>query len=497
MSGTDTDLVDALSAAPSHVERQSIGQMVATATRHDRGWMVRRLLAGADILGLVLAFALAQAVFGTRADWPEAAVFVLTLPVWIIVAKLYGLYDSDEQRANHSTVDEFARVFHLITVVSWLMFVVDWRTGAIDQNIPKVTLFWALAITLVVTFRAFARTLARHSPQYIQRTLIVGAGDVGQAIARKFLHHPEYGVRVLGFIDDQPREPTAGVADLTILGRHDETSSLVETLGVQRVIVAFSNESHEAHLDLLRRLKEHNVQVDVVPRLFEMIGSRAHLHSVEGTPLLGLPPLRLSRSSTLLKRCMDLALSTIGLIFLLPLLVAIAIAVAMTSPGPVFFRQVRIGHRGKPFRIMKFRTMVANAEELKADLGHLNMHRDYDPRMFKIPDDPRTTSVGRFLRRSALDELPQLVNVIRGEMSLVGPRPLILEEDKYIEAWGRVRLDLKPGITGPWQALGASNIAFNEMVRLDYLYIINWSLYDDVKWIAKTVSRLIARRNAY
>ncbi len=272
---------------------------------------------------------------------------------------------------------------------------------------------------------------------------------------------------------------------------------MIDDLGVDRVVVAFSNEGHEAHLDLLRRMKERDVHVDVVPRLFEMVGSRAHLHAVEGIPLLGLPPLRLSRSWMLMKRTMDVSGAALGLLLLSPLLIAIAIAIKATSRGPVLFSQHRVGYQGKPFRILKFRTMVANAETLKPSVGHLNMHLGGDPRMFKIPNDPRLTPVGRLLRRCALDELPQLVNVLRGEMSLVGPRPLILEEDSYVESWGRRRLDLKPGITGPWQALGGSNIPFEEMVRLDYLYITNWSLYDDVKWLWRTIPSLVSGRHAY
>jgi exopolysaccharide biosynthesis polyprenyl glycosylphosphotransferase len=271
----------------------------------------------------------------------------------------------------------------------------------------------------------------------------------------------------------------------------------VDRYDVDRVIVAFSNEGHEAHLTLLRRLNEFDVHVDIVPRLFEMLGSRAHLHGVEGVTLVGLPPLRLSRSWQFMKRMLDVALASAGLVFLSPLLVAIAVAIKTTSRGPVFFRQVRMGRDGEPFRIYKFRTMVENAEELKESVSHLNMHLEGDARMFKIPDDPRMTSVGRVLRRWALDELPQLINVVRGDMSLVGPRPLIPEEDVHVTAWGRRRLDLKPGVTGPWQALGGSNIPFQEMVRLDYLYITNWSLYEDVKWIWKTIPGLVSGRHAY
>ncbi|HXF97234.1 MAG TPA: sugar transferase [Gaiellaceae bacterium] len=465
--------------------------------RRSRGWLVHRLLLAADLLGLTLAFVVAEWLFWYPDDWFEVIAFVATLPVWVVAAKLYGLYDRDEARTSHSTVDDLVRVFHLITVVSWLLVACGWIVGLIDPSLPKVVVFWALGVAFVVSFRAIARVIALRHPLYVQRAIVVGAGDVGQTIARKLLAHPEYGVEVVGFVDDAPKARHAGLGEITVLGSPDQLEELIDRFAIDRVVVAFSNAGHEAHLDLLRRMKERDVHVDVVPRLFEMVGSRAHLHAVEGIPLLGLPPLRLSRSWMFLKRSMDVSLALIGLVALSPLFLAIAILVKTTSRGPILFRQVRMGYQGQPFTILKFRTMVADAEDRKRSVGHLNMHLADDPRMFKIPDDPRTTGVGRHLRRWALDELPQLINVLRGEMSLVGPRPLIPEEDCHVAAWGRRRLDLKPGITGPWQVLGGSRIPFEEMVRLDYLYITNWSLYDDVKWLWRTIPSLVSRRHVY
>jgi lipopolysaccharide/colanic/teichoic acid biosynthesis glycosyltransferase len=178
----------------------------------------------------------------------------------------------------------------------------------------------------------------------------------------------------------------------------------------------------------------------------------------------------------------------------------VAALIKLDSRGPVFFRQVRMGGGGQRFRMFKFRTMVADAEARKAELRHLNKHTEpgSDPRMFKIPDDPRVTRVGRFLRRSSLDELPQLLNVLRGEMSLVGPRPLILEEDRHVDDWARKRLDLKPGMTGLWQVLGRSDIPFDEMVKLDYLYVTTWSLWQDFRLLFRTIPLVVlAKRGSY
>jgi lipopolysaccharide/colanic/teichoic acid biosynthesis glycosyltransferase len=207
--------------------------------------------------------------------------------------------------------------------------------------------------------------------------------------------------------------------------------------------------------------------------------------------------MRLSRSSRILKRAFDLTAATLGLLVLTPLFAAVALAIRLESNGAVFFRQVRRGVNGSTFRIYKFRTMVAEAEEKKAEVVHLNMHRERDPRMTKIPNDPRVTRVGRFLRRSSIDELPQLINVIKGEMSLVGPRPLILEEDAFVQEWARKRLDLKPGITGLWQVLGRSDIPFDEMTKLDYVYVTNWSLREDIRLILLTVPALLRSRRAF
>jgi lipopolysaccharide/colanic/teichoic acid biosynthesis glycosyltransferase len=236
------------------------------------------------------------------------------------------------------------------------------------------------------------------------------------------------------------------------------------------------------------------VHVDVVPRLFELIGPGVDIHSVEGMPLVGLTPFRLSRSSQFVKRAADVTVALVALVVLAPLFALIALVIKLDSPGPVFFRQLRMGSGGETFRIFKFRTMTADADERKAELAHLNKHvrNGGDPRMFKIEGDPRVTRSGRVLRRYMLDELPQLVNVLGGKMSLVGPRPLILDEDRHVDGWARKRLDLKPGMTGLWQVLGRSDIPFDEMVKLDYVYVTSWSLWNDIRLLLRTIP-LVAR----
>jgi exopolysaccharide biosynthesis polyprenyl glycosylphosphotransferase len=469
-----------------------------------RGWLMRRALLAADVLGLSVAFlgALALSTAGGPDHFTTAAellIFAAALPVWVVLAKLHGLYDRDDERTDHSTVHELAGVFHVVTVGVWLVIAAVWLTGAAAPTVGRMITFWATAILMVTLMRAIARAICRHSIGYLQNTVIVGAGKVGQLVAKKLLQHPEYGINVVGFVDDVPRERREDLEHLALLGGQDRLPELIEMLGVERVIVAFSNDSHEETLDLIRSVQEQNVQIDIVPRLYEILGTRIGIHTVEGVPLLGMPPAKLPRSSRLLKRALDLTVATCALILLGPLFAVVAALIKLESRGPVFFRQIRMGTGERPFRIYKFRTMAADADARKSEVVHLNMHAQAsgDPRMFKVPHDPRVTRVGRLLRRTSIDELPQLINVVKGEMSLVGPRPLILEEDRFVTEWARRRLHLKPGITGLWQVLGRSDIPFDEMKKLDYLYVTNWSLREDLRLILLTLPALTRARAAY
>jgi exopolysaccharide biosynthesis polyprenyl glycosylphosphotransferase len=303
-------------------------------------------------------------------------------------------------------------------------------------------------------------------------------------------------VNVVGFLDDMPMEPRDGLDHLAILGSPRSIRDVVRTFDIDRVMIAFSNESPEETIEIVRSLDEFYLQVDIVPRLFDVVSPSTTMHSVEGIPLIGLPPFHLSRSSRMLKRATDICVSSVLLILGVPFLGLIAIVIKLDSRGPVLFRQRRIGSHDIPFTMLKFRTMVEDAESRKAELAHLNRHarRDGDPRMFKIPHDPRVTRFGRILRRYELDELPQLWNVLKGEMSLVGPRPLILDEAREVQGWGRRRLDLRPGMTGLWQVLGRSAISFDEMLRLDYKYVTSWTLWNDFRLLGRTIPLVFSGR---
>jgi exopolysaccharide biosynthesis polyprenyl glycosylphosphotransferase len=468
-----------------------------------RGWLMRRLLLIADLVGLLTAFLLAVAlvspspvadVVGSR--W-EVALFVVSLPLWVLLARMHGLYDRDEERTDHSTVDDLFGVLQVVSIGTWGFLALTELIGLPHPDLTRLVVFWVIAILLVPLLRSVARVLGRRNAAYIQNVIVVGSGQVARLLASKIDNHPEYGLKMVGFVDRDGGASPNGHRPVELLGTTADLPELVREHDVHRVAIAFSTDSHEQTLAVIRSMQDSDVQIDIVPRMFEVLGTNAQLHTIEGIPLVGLPIPRLSSSERFLKRSFDVLSASAGLLFLLPLFLAVALAVKLDSRGPVFFRQVRIGAAGRTFSVVKFRTMVHDAESRKADVAHMNMHLDADPRMFKVPGDPRITRVGSFLRRWRIDELPQLVNVLLGEMSIVGPRPLILDEDQHVAAWARRRLDLKPGMTGLWQVLGASDIPFDEMTKLDYLYVTNWSLREDIRLIMLTVPALTRIRSAY
>ncbi len=468
-----------------------------------RGWLVRRALLAADMVGLIASLFLAQALFTNRVTLiarltptSKWLLFLVALPAWVVAAKLYKLYDRDEERTDHSTVDDVVGVFHLVTVSVWVAYGIGHATGLFTPDLAKATAFWLFAIVLIPLARCAARAICRRRREYVQNTIIVGAGHVGQLIAHKYLLHPEYGIRLVGFVDELPRERRDDLGDLVMLGSPRDLPELVETYSVERVLIAFSNEPTEELLDLVRSLRESDVQIDVVPRLFEVVPPNVGVHSVEGLPLVNLPPFRMARSSLYLKRTLDVIVSLAVLIVLAPVFAVVAVLIKLDSRGPVLFRQTRMGAEDRTFAMLKFRTMVLDAEQRKHEVAHLNKHLQPggDSRMFKVPNDPRVTRVGRVLRRYSIDELPQLINVLKGEMSLVGPRPLILDEDQHVRDWARSRVRLQPGITGPWQVLGRANIPFHEMVTLDYFYVTSWSMLNDLRLLLQTVPALARTR---
>ena len=465
------------------------------SARYTSRSLVRYGFVVSDMLALTLAFVIAEWLLPsgshTLGNTADLIVVALGLPLWVPLAGLYGLYRGDPVTPDNTSLDEIWPIFHAVTVGSWLVFAASNLVGSWQPKVEQLVLFWALAVTLVPTGRAVARMALRSRAAMVQRAVVVGAGLVGQEIARKIRRQPRFALELVGFVDGDPLPLHHELEDVPVLGGTADLTTIIEQHGVDHVVLAFTAD-HEAGLDVVRACNELGVQVDIVPRLFEVVGSRATVRSLEGTPLLGLTPPVLGPAHRLVKRTMDVAGAVIGLVLLSPVFLVTSIAIKLTSDGPVFFRQTRIGRGQKPFTIIKFRTMVADAEARKREVAHLNAHQD-DDRMFKIPDDPRVTRVGRILRKTSIDEFPQLLNVLRGEMSLVGPRPLIPHEHQYVNDWGLRRLDLTPGLTGLWQVCGRSEVTFSQMLVLDYLYVTNWSLWGDIKLIFRTFPALAGK----
>jgi exopolysaccharide biosynthesis polyprenyl glycosylphosphotransferase len=358
----------------------------------------------------------------------------------------------------------------------------------------EAVLFLGFAVLLVPTGRWTLRNRLLAGIVAPRRTLIVGAGSAGRLIEGKIAAHRDYNLQVVGFLDDAAtRAPADGAP---VLGRSTDLTDVIDDHDIDWVVLAGADSAqhYDETLDMVRRVRRPDVHLSIVPTYFELFASNATIEDLQGIPVVSLPAMRLSRSSRVLKRTFDLAASLLGLLVVGPVLLAAAIAIKLDSRGPVFFRQVRNGRGGETFKIIKFRSMVDGAEAQRFDLAHLNQ---MDGPLFKIEADPRITRVGAFLRKWRLDELPQLFNVVRGEMSLVGPRPFVVHEADKITGWAGRRLEAQPGITGLWQVLGGNDLSFDEMVKLDYVYTTNWSLWWDIKILFQTIPVVLDRRGAY
>jgi exopolysaccharide biosynthesis polyprenyl glycosylphosphotransferase len=501
-------LAEEEAAAVDELTLEILAHRSRTPRVHRRGWLVRRALAIADLVGLTAAFLTVEFVYlqtrkplGEISVGTEVLLFVASLPAWILCAKLQGLYDHDEERANHSTVDDLVGVFQLVTVGVWLLFAASWVLPQTETiSAPKLVSLWVLAITFVTLCRMGARGIARRRLDYLQNTVIVGAGEVGQLIARKLTAHPEYGLHLVGFIDANPREHRADIGPLRMLGSPGQLCSILHRYDIERVIFAFSQEAEMNTLSLIRQLKQFDIQIDIVPRVFEVMGPRVQVHTVEGIPLVGMPPTRPSRSSRALKRVIDIVGASCMLLVTAPLFLFIAWRVRRSSPGPVLFRQERLGLHAQPFTMLKFRSMIVDTDP--------EAHRQFTASMkdfravpgasglYKLDQADKVTATGRWLRRTSLDELPQLINVLRGEMSLVGPRPCLPYEVEVFRPHHFDRFLVQPGLTGLWQVTARAHSSFGEALDMDVVYARDWSLGLDLRLLMRTPRELLRQRDA-
>jgi exopolysaccharide biosynthesis polyprenyl glycosylphosphotransferase len=358
-----------------------------------------------------------------------------------------------------------------------------------------------LAATMIIIFLSLARVLnrailirRRRRGIGVDRVLVVGAGDIGRSVIQSILANPAVGYQVVGYIDDDPLKGNGKLGRIRGLGNLGDLPDVIATEGIDEVIVTLPWMYHRKILHIVEECERGNVPVRVVPDVFQQRMGRVDLDTLSGIPLIGTAPVRLSQGAFLVKRVIDLSISIVAMPFMLILFAVVALFIKLDSPGPVIFKQRRVGKDGRPFHVLKFRSMVVGAEQMQADLEALN---EADGPLFKVRRDPRVTRVGRWLRRTSIDELPQLINVIRGEMSIVGPRPGTPEEVAQYESWQMQRISVLPGITGLWQVSGRSDVPFEEMVLLDIFYIENWSLDLEIRILLQTIPYVLLGHGAY
>jgi exopolysaccharide biosynthesis polyprenyl glycosylphosphotransferase len=486
LRGSRLSVVHGLGAAGSHAVGVPAVEPRAPSASLLRDSIFRRTLMVADALAILSAFLITIALSSRSLQLTWAS--IAGLPILLIGAKIFGLYDRDDALLHKTTLDEAPKLFQVATLCA----LVAWLTGGLivagtlDRH--QALFLWLVLAVLLILMRTVGRALAlRMAPA--ERCLFIGDADGAKTIAAKLTDHGGIKATLVAHLDFDKIAPWSTDARSAV--KLAEVRNLARQLDVHRAIVAPRSADASEMLDLVRTLKAVGVRVSILPRLLEVVGSSVVFDDLHGVTVMGVRRFELTRSSATAKRAFDLAYTTIGLLAVAPLMIVAAVAIKLDSPGPVFFRQQRVGRHGKSFHIFKFRTMVKDAEALKESLRDRNEAREG---MFKIADDPRVTRVGRFLRKTSLDELPQLLNILKGEMSLVGPRPLVLDEDQRVQGWHRRRLELTPGMTGPWQILGPVRVPLSEMVAIDYLYVANWSLWNDIKILLRTVGFVMARR---
>ena len=355
----------------------------------------------------------------------------------------------------------------------------------------------ALVVILLGLWRLVLRIVRgnlRRRGIGVERVLVVGAGSVGLSVLQTMVARPDLGYKVVGFVDDDPDRGANDIGRVPALGMVDNLPRLIDRYQVDLVIITLPWQVQRKILQIVRECERKHVKVRTVPDMFELSLSQVQVEMLGGIPLLGLNgETRLRTSSQLVKRAMDIGLALLALPVVAPILLVTSIAIRLDSPGPILFSQARVGQNGKPFKVYKFRSMITEAEKLHADLIR---ETGEDPRHPKLVNDPRITRVGRWIRRFSIDEVPQLWNILRGEMSWVGPRPAVPDEVELYEPWHLQRLRVMPGLTGLWQVSGRSEVPFEEMCLLDIYYIENWSLGLDLQIVLRTVPQVLFAHGA-
>ena len=443
-----------------------------------RDSLERRFLVLADITAAAIALFVFITLLGDDSLKPAA---LAALPIVVLISKVGGLYDRDDLLLRKSTLEEVPALFRLSTLYALLIWLLEGALINGQLGTEQVVGIWLGFFVAMVATRAFARSAARRvlPPE---RCLYLGDRKAAERIRDRLELSRDIDAEICAELPLVPRreeDAERGFSRWNV----DRINQVAQRFGAHRILLAPDYAEGEAMLDLVRLAKASDVKVTIVPRVLEVVGSEIEPDDLDGMTVLAVRHSSLTRSSMALKRGFDLVGASLLLLIFGPLMIALAIAIKLDSRGPVLYRQTRVGRSGVTFKILKFRTMRVSADDERSALRERNEAKEG---LFKITDDPRVTRVGRLVRRTSLDELPQLINVVKGEMSLVGPRPLIIEEDVLIQGWRRGRLDLVPGITGPWQLLGPHRISLDDMVKIDYIYVGRWSIWTDAKILFRT-----------
>jgi len=475
------------------------------------GHAYHRLLVGADAIALTLSVAVAFAAARlVGADTHAARWFataMLLLPVWVLFAYQAGLYGQVERRFTFDYVTELSPTLVAVTLWAWVVLVIGTLAAAKGPNVFGPVVVWIVSIPTILILRALARKVARTRDWFTRSVALIGDFSSIETVRQRIDRHPEWGIEVGLCLTRLPNsswqlgQGREGEDDeVQVLDAIDSSpifmTRLIKRAGIGRAIIAGGSDELSSRLELAHTMLDRGVAVDFVSGLPETMYGTSITQHLEGVSLMSSRPSYPRPMDRLLKRALDILLSSILLILAAPVLLFVAIWIKLDSRGPVFFRQIRSGLDEQEFELVKLRTMYVGAHQEREALRNATIGEGNDDVLFKLESDPRVTKAGRWLRRTSLDEVPQFWNVLKGDMSMVGPRPLVPEEAEMASGMYVARFKVKPGIAGPWQAEGRSEIPFEDMLKLDYSYVAGWSMVEDLKLLLRTFSAVIVRRGA-
>jgi exopolysaccharide biosynthesis polyprenyl glycosylphosphotransferase len=429
---------------------------------------------------------------------PYKSFVPVSLALTLLLLGIYKLSGVYNQPRGASWFDEVYRLMTgTATGIILVVFVIVFLFRPFFYS--RLIFFYAgVLITIMLSAlrlgKRWLRTRLRQKGLGVDRLLIVGAGEVGRTVMRNVVAQPALGFHVVGFVDDDPDKGSTDIGRFKALGNTANIPSLVKELAIDEVIITLPWMYHRKIVSIIAQCEREQVRVRIVPDIFQMTLSHLDVEDLGGIPMIGVRDISISGSQLFIKRAMDMTVSLLGMVLFMPFFLLIALIIRLDSPGPVVFRQLRVGKEEQVFSCFKFRSMREGADEEKDLLLEQN---EADGPIFKIRNDPRVTNVGRLLRRTSLDELPQLLNVLMGHMSLVGPRPAIPSEVQRYQPWHKRRLEVAPGMTGLWQVSGRSELTFDEQVLLDLYYIENWSPFLDVQILLRTLPKAIMGDGAF